>query len=376
MKRLIAIVLAFVMLLGLTACGKQAAPAQTAPTETTPPPTMEAYVPPVKTLYVLIPDTGDEWDDEAARLAVEAVEKLQAEGSLAVETVSYDSVEAQIQCLEEIAAAGTGDGSQGVVLMPEDETVADALQKLLEANISYALADVIPESAAAASVTNVYYDQRLIGAAAAAYLTDAGLRQKNDVVIIQGITEADAQKTEGFKLYLEGKLEVNGKTIETPWGSFATLAYSDMEAPTREGAKNYFETYMEDGDRAWTGYFASWDDEFLLGVLDALKDEYISDENRGRLYDMEPVFTGFGPSTELCEILEHAAQAEETGEYTYLDEILYELRDMNSMVYDASMLAMATEAMAAHMAGEVVPQEQILNVAWWREPPVQEETEE
>lgn len=372
MKKLIAILLAAILLLGMTACGQQA-PVETAPTEPTPPPTMADYVPAPKTIHVLLPKTGDTWDEDAAKLAKDAADKIQAEGTVTVVTAEYDSAESQIKLLEEIAAASTGDGSQGVVLMPAGEEVAEALQKLLEANVSYALADVIPESAAAASVANVHYDQRLIGATAAAYLTASGLKQTNDVVIIQGITEADAQKTEGFKLYLEGKLAVDGKTIETPWTGFSTITYSDMEAPTREGAKTYFETYMEDGDRAWTGYFATWDDDFLLGILDAMQGSMISQTNRGRLYEMKPVFTGFGPSQELCEVLKDVAVAEPGEEYRVVEEILDLFRDMNSMVYDASMLAQAVQAMADHMAGQVVEQDQLLAVTWWREPPVEQE---
>ena len=368
MKKLIAILLALVMLLGLTACGQQEE-METMPTEPTPPPTM-ADIPPVpKTIHVLLPKTGEAWDEDAAKLAKDAADEIQAEGAVTVVTAEYDSAESQIKLLEEIAAASTGDGSQGVVLMPAGEEVEAALQKLLEANVSYALADVIPTSAAAASVANVHYDQRLIGAAAAAYLTDFGLKQTNDVVIIQGITEADAQRTEGFKLYLEGKMEVGGKTIETPWTGFATITYSDMTAPTREGAKAYFETYMEDGDRAWTGYFAAWDDAFLLGVLDALQGGFISDTNLGRLYDMKPVFTGIGPNQELREVLEDVAEEDPEEEYSALEEILYELRDMNSMVYDPSMLAQAVQAMADHMAGQVVEQEQLLHTTWWRQVP-------
>lgn len=370
MKKLIAILLLLAMVLGLCACAQQGAQ-EAAPTEPTPAPTMAAYVPNPKTIHVLVPATVEGWAGSAAQAAIELAERIQAEGSITVVTDEYGSVEQQIQRLEDIAAAGPNDGSVGVVLMPAGDGVEEALHKLLEANVSYALAESIPESAAGASVANVYYDHRQIGAAAAAYLVNMGLTQKNDVVVLEGLSNADALKTEGFQLYLQGKLPVDGAYIETPWDDFSTVAYSDMEETTRQGAKLYFETYMEDGDRAWTGYFASWNDDYILGMIDALNDSHITEKNRNRLFDMEPVVTGFGADAQLRELLEDAdAQTDETAE-----EIRYveDFRSINSLVYEPGMLAQALQAMADYMAGTVVEQDQPLSVQWMNSIPQTEE---
>ena len=357
MKKLIAMLLALVMLLGLAACGKSEPVAEV--TEPTVPPTMAPYVPAEKTVYVQIHETEA---DLAANFAVES--------DIEIITMTYGSIQEQIAQLEQIAADSNGDGSVGVVLKPAGEDVANVLSELVEANVSYALAGYIPESAAAASVANVHYDYRQIGAAAAAYLVNAGMQQKNDVVILEGPSAEDALKTEGFKLYLEGKMEVNGATIETPWESFATLAYSEMETATRDGARLYFEGYMEDGDRAYTGYFAAWDDAYLLGILDALKDENIGQTSRDHLYAMKPVFTGFGADAELCELLQAHEDLAEDAELTKTDKILNKFKGMNTIVNDATMLVQAAQAMVDHMEGEVVAQEQLLPVTWWKEPTV------
>lgn len=373
MKKLIAILLVLVMALGLCACGQQA-PVETEPTEPPPPPTMAAYEPNPKTIHVLVPEASEGWEAEVAAAVNAKVEELTAAGTaVTVQTYTDDTTQAKL--MEEIAAAGPNDGSVGVVLMPAGEAAVAALQTLLDANVSYALAENIPEAAAGASVANVYYDHRQIGAAAAAYLVNAGLTQKNDVVILEGLSNADALKTEGFQLYLQGKLQVNGAAIETPWDDFSTIAYSDMEETSREGAKTYFETYMEDGDRAWTGYFAAWDDDYFLGMVDALNAGHISSRNRNRLFDMEPVVAGFGASAQLSELLA-AAETEDEGEEE--QQILYveDFRSINSIVYDPGMLAQALQAMADYMAGTVVEQDQPLSVQWMIEIPAQEEPTE
>lgn len=376
MKKLIAILLVFAVLAGLCACGRQAAVA-TEPTEPTPQPTMAAYEPNPKTIHVLVPEAAEGWEADAAAAAKAKAEELTAAG-VAVMVQTYADDAAQAKLMEDIATTGPNDGSVGVVLMPAGEAAEAALQKLLEANVSYALAENIPEAAAGASVVNVYYDHSQIGAAAAAYLVDAGLTQKNDVVILEGLSDEDALKTKGFQMYLEGKAQVNGAYIETPWDDFSTIAYSDMEETTREGAKAYFETYMEDGDRAWTGYFAAWDDDYFLGMLDALNDSHITKRNRNRLFDMEPVVAGFGASAELRGLLEAQQAQEEEDAEDELNKVLYveDFRSINSIVYDPGMLALALQAMADHMAGSVVEQDMLLQVQWMAELPAEEEVTE
>lgn len=378
MKKFIAILLALTMTLGLCAC-TQKSPVETAPTESAPPPTMAAYEPSPKTIHVLIPEAAEGWAAEAAAAAIAKAEELTSAG-IAVTVQTYTDDAAQAKLMEEIAAAGPNDGSVGVALMPAGEAAVAALQTLLDANVSYALAENIPVEAAGASVANVYYDHRQVGAAAAAYLVKMGLTQKNDVVVLEGLSDADALKTEGFQLYLQGKLPVDGETIETPWTDFSTVAYSDMEETTRQGAKTYFETYMEDGDRAWTGYFAAWDDDYILGMVDALNDGHITNKNRNRLFDMEPVVTGFGASAQLRELLADEEQpADDDTQNTNTEpEILYveDFRSINSVVYDATMLAQALQAMADYMAGSVVEQDQLLSVQWMNPVPVTEDTTE
>ena len=328
---------------------------------------------------MLIPEAGEGWAAEAAAAARAKAEELTSAG-IAVTVQTYTDDAAQAKLMEEIAAAGPNDGSVGVALMPAGEAAVAALQTLLDANVSYALAENIPVEAAGASVANVYYDHRQVGAAAAAYLVKMGLTQKNDVVVLEGLSDADALKTEGFQLYLQGKLPVDGETIETPWTDFSTVAYSDMEETTRQGAKTYFETYMEDGDRAWTGYFDAWDDDYILGMVDALNDGHITNKNRNRLFDMEPVVTGFGASAQLRELLADEEQpADDDTQNTNTEpEILYveDFRSINSVVYDATMLAQALQAMADYMAGSVVEQDQLLSVQWMNPVPVTEDTTE
>ena len=152
MKKVIAVLLALALAVSMAACSPPAAE-EAAPAETKPPFEVE---PVQKVIHVVLPAAQEGWDAAAAAEAKLAVEELLAEGAVRVETAQYENPEQQIAILEEIAAKSAGDGSLAVVTMPASQNMDAVFEKLLEANVAYALAETIPAGAEAASVAYVY----------------------------------------------------------------------------------------------------------------------------------------------------------------------------------------------------------------------------
>ena len=348
MKKLIACVLALVMAVSLAACAQQ----EPVPTEAAKP-APESVKPAQKVIHVLVPENAEGWQAKAGAVAAEAAETIKAAGKYDVVVSAYADANAQVKLLNDLAAQSNGDGSLGVVLMPADASVEAALAKLLEANVSYALADTIPDAAAIASVTNVSYDQRTIGAAVAAQLVRSGLTEDERVVIVQGISEAEAQRTEGFRLYLQGKLDWEGAMIETPWESLDNIVYSEMQGQTLESAETYFTTYLAESDHADTKYLAVWDDTYAMGILKALAGETIDEDNKEEFLEGEPVLVSCGGSQALLDVLTDAAK----------DPNAAAFESIQTVIYSADLLKIAVEAMAAWFDGTVVPQENVQTIA-------------
>lgn len=349
MRKILALLLAFVMAAGLVGCTQT----ESVP-ETTVPATMAPPEPVKYTIHVLLPEGQEGWQGMAKQLALEEISALEAEGAFTVVQSVYGSAEQQNQILADIAAQSSGDGSVGVVLMPMSQETAPALEQLLEANVAYALADLVPEGAGAASVANVTCDQRQIGAAAAAYLVANGLTQDQKVVVIQGISEEEALRTEGFQLYLQGKLAYDGVMIETPWDSLDTIVYSDMQGTTQESAATYFETYMSESDHLSTKYFAAWEDTYVLGVLDALEGETLSDSAKAKFLEGAPFLTGCGGSQQLADVL--------AGTSAYTNAASF--GGIQTVIYDAAMLRNALATLADHFSGQIVEQDQTQSIVW------------
>lgn len=350
MKKLTAFLLALVLAVSMAACS-QTPPQEPAPEDTRP---ADLAEPVQKTIHVLLPADEDGWHAAVAAEASLAVEALLAEDNFKVQTASYESLEQQTELLEKIAAQSTGDGSQAVVTVPASGDMAPVFEKLLEANVAYALAGEIPAEAEDASVTNIYYDQKAIGAAMAAWMVKNGLTQDSKVVILQGFSETEALRTDGFKAYLQGKLACDGALIDTPWTSMENIVYSELEGETAENAGTWFAAYMEESDHGATGYIAAWDDAYLLGVLDALEGDAINAENKALFLEGAPFLAGCGGSNGMLAVLAG------DGEYTTLDTF----GGLQTVLYDTGLLETALVTMADHLSGQVVEQDQCQSICW------------
>ena len=351
MKKLIAVLLAVAMAVTMAACSQSQTAEEAAPADTKPP---FEVVPVQKVIHVVLPAAQEGWEAAAAAEAKLAVEELLAEGAVKVETAQYENPEQQTAILEEIASKSTGDGSLAVVTMPASQDMDAVFEKLLDANVAYVLAETIPEGAESASVANVYYDQYAIGAAMAAWMVEKGLTQDSGVVIVQGSTEQEAMRTEGFQQYLLGALDHNGAVIETPWTSTESIVYSEMEGETRESAEAYFTAYLEEKAHASTGYIVAWENAYLLGILDALESEGMNADNKNRFLEGAPFLGSCGGSKEVLDVL--------TGDSQYSS--IQALGGIQTVQYDPALLNIALRSMADHLAGNVVEQDQPQSIVW------------
>ena len=346
MKKILALILVFAMVLGLMGCmvGKKEPVAEEEPT--TVPTTVPPTEPPKKAIHVLVPASLEAQNIELTNMVVNHFDEITV--------VNYSDVQMQQDMLSEIAAKSPKDGTHAVVTIPASNEMADVFTALTEANVAYALADVIPETASAASVANVHYDQRQIGAAAAAYLVEQGLTQKKKVVILQGMSEEEAERTEGFKLYLQGKMELNGQTIKKAWTSLSNIVYSDMQGETKDSAEKYFDTYMESKDHADTKYFAAWDDAYVLGMMEALEGETITSSIKKTFLKGKPVVASCGNSQAMLDLL--------AGKSEYSN--LKSFGGIQTIHYSQDLLKLAAVSMCDYFAGSVVEQDQTMPIVW------------
>ena len=356
MKKLIALLLALVMVIGLVACGAEKAPVEEAPVEEAPveeAPVEEAPVEEApeaqKTIYVLVPNPDHGWTGAIGVAAQEKVDALNAEGKYNVVMQTFATADDQIKQIEDIVANNPGDGSIGVAMLPAGNDVENAIQQLVDAGIPYTAADRIIPSVAPSAVSNVKYDNVEIGAAAASYLVANGLKEGDKVAVIEGDgSSADTDRTDGFNKYLLGEVEYNGAKIETPWTSLDSVSYSGATGWNPANAQAWFETYLSNADNAATKYIASWDDGLSCGVFEALAGSAIDASIKDAFLANAPYITGCGGSQTFYNTI--------AGDYSVYP-VAESFGGIMSVTYPPAMIQVTIQAMVDYFDGAEVAQD-------------------
>ena len=357
MKKIIALLLALALVIGLVACGKT--PVDTPDTPNTDKPVEDKPTEPAgnddpapaakKTIYVLVPNPDHGWTGAIGVAAQEKTEALNAEGKYNVVMQTFATADDQIKQIEDIIANNPGDGSIAVAMLPAGNDVENAIQQLVDAGIPYTAADRIIPSVAPSAVSNVKYDNVEIGAAAASYLVKNGLKEGDKVAVIEGDgSSADTDRTDGFNKYLLGEVEYAGSKIATPWTSLDSVSYSGATGWNPANAQAWFETYLSNADNADTKYIASWDDGLSCGVFEALAGSAIDASTKEKFLAGKPFITGCGGAQVVYDTI--------AGNYaTY--PVAEQFGGFMSVTYPPAMIQVTIQAMVDYFDGAEVLQD-------------------
>ncbi len=327
MKKIFSLVLVLTMLLCLVACG-DAGDGK-------------------KTVYVLVPNPDHGWTGAVGVAAQEKVDELNSQGNYKVVMQTFASADDQIKQIEDIIANNPGDGSVGVVLLPQGEAVENAIQQLIDAKIPYSAADRIIASVADGAISNVRYDNVEIGAAVAAYLVGNGMVEGDKVVVVEGDnSSAGTDRVDGFQKYLKGELAFQGDFIAAPWSSLDSVSYSGSTEWSAAKAQTYIETYFSNSDNANTKYIASFDDGLTLGIFDALEGSAIDESVKSTFFAGEPYITGVGGAQALYDIIGGQSEYDCTDEFA----------GIMSVTYPPAMIQVAIQDMIDYFDGKDVQQ--------------------
>ena len=357
MKKLLALLLVLVMMVGLVACSNNDSKETEAPekeevkTEAQQEEKTDAPAEPEakKTIYVLAPNPDHGWTGAVGVFAQEKVDELNAEGKYNMVLQTFATADDQIKQIEDIIANNPGDGSVGVVMLPQGEAVENAIQQLVDNNIPYSAVDRIIASVKDTAVSNVKYDNVEFGAAAAYYLVSHGMKEGDKVVVVEGDdSSAGTDRTDGFNKFLKGEIEYRGEKIAEPWTSLDAVSYSGATNWNRAVAQTYFETYLSNPENAQTRYVVTWDDELAIGVFDALEGSAIDASVKEEFLAGKPYITGGGGPQIMYDII-----GGKNTDYSCVKSF----SGIMSVTYPPAMIQVAIQDMIDHFEGKEVIQE-------------------
>ena len=299
-----------------------------------------------KTIYILTPTEDHGWTGSVATFAKMSADEINAAGTYKAEVKTAASAAEQIPQIEDIIANNAADVA-GVVILPQDDTVEFAIQQLVDANIPYVAFDRIIAGVKDSAVVNVKGDNAGVGKAVAEYFISLGMKAGDEVIVFEGDTSSvTADRDAGFTDYLK----------EQGWteDDLAKITFSGAMNWSRSAAKEYFESLMSDSKNASIKWFYSQDDEFAMGIMEALKGSAIDDATKQAILDNKIVISAAGGSENLYKIMR--------GEDTEYADLFASFGGLAVATYSPAMIQDAVKLMVNHLNGEEVAQDYVVPV--------------
>lgn len=304
-------------------------------------------------IYVLTAPEDHGWTGSVATFAKEKIEEVNGEGTYSAELITSASASEQIVNIEDILASG--EKNIAVVIQPIDDTVQSAIQQLVDAEIPYVAFDRIIDGVADSAVSNVKGDNEGIGAAAAAYFVEEGMKPGDAVYVYEGDTSSvTTLRDNGFTAYLTGELEYAGSAIadDAKWteDDLKAITYSGAMNWSRSDTKTSFESLMGDKSNAEIKWFYAEDDELAMGILEALQGGGIDDATKEAFLGNAPYITGCGGLDELYAVMRGES----------FEDIASQCGGIVSVTYSPAMIQTAIQDMVDYLNGDEVEQDHVI----------------
>lgn len=354
MKKILALILALVMVFALVACGGggDTEPSKTPETDT-PSDTPETDTPDAegKNITVLVPNADHGWTGAVLKYAEEHATELNGAGPHKITVTTSTDAANQISQVEDLIEGKTADA---VVILPYDNQLEATMKKLAESEIPFVMFDRVIDTVAADATSNVKGDNEGIGAATAERFIKNGMKPGDKILIMPGDNSSVPEmRNNGFFAVLKE----NGWTDEQ-LADTATIKTTDYTGWSRDKGKTLFTNWLDSSTNeeiAATKWIFTHDDEIAMGILEALKS---SDIDAGKKDAFLGAGVHLGTSSglnEMYSVLQGIHQKDYTAEVA-------KLADLFSVTYDPGMIKIAIQDIIDFLEGKDVAQDHVVPV--------------
>ena len=300
-------------------------------------------------IAVLVPNADHGWTGSVMTYAEEHAAEINGEGNYDVNVITSTDASNQIQQVEDLVENGTADY---VVILPQDNTLENAMRKLADSGIPYVMFDRIIDSATEKAVASVKGDNNGIGAVTAERFIADGMKPGDGIVIMPGDNSSvPTMRNDGFY----GVLAENGWSDEDLAAIYSTDYTGWSRSTSKELFVNYLDTRTVDEITA-NKYFFTHDDEIAMGILEALKSSEIDQEKKDAFLNAGIFLATSSGLNELYSVLRGIHQKDYSAEVA-------QLADFFSVTYDPAMIKVAMDDMIAFIEGGDVPQDHVIPVS-------------
>ena len=359
MKKIIALLMALVMVFALCACGQQAAPAETKPEAEAPAEAAPAEAAPAEasgsTLYVMGPTPDHGWTAQAGAYAEAKCAEITEAGEYKAVYMAASTGEEQVDQVNTIIANGD---AVGVVMMALDDSAQAGQEALYAEGIPFISFDRIIEAPEKYAILNASGDNWQCGAGIAYWLQKNGMQPGDTVVTLYGDNGTVCKRREeGFRQFLKGEIEYSDKALGQSFSTTETWDDAALDAVfntysvvcnwSADGAYGYVEQKMDEIVAAAKAngnklYIYSMDDEMTFGVLNYLE-AGASEATLADLEAMDVYISAIGGMQELYDVMAGTSKQSATAD-KYFD-------DMMSVYFSPKMMQDVIDKMLDYLSG-------------------------
>ena len=359
MKKIIALLMALVMVFALCACGQQAAPAETKPEAEAPAEAAPAEAAPAEasgsTLYVMGPTPDHGWTAQAGAYAEAKCAEITEAGEYKAVYMAASTGEEQVDQVNAIIANGD---AVGVVMMALDDSAQAGQEALYAEGIPFISFDRIIEATEKYAILNASGDNWQCGAGIAYWLQKNGMQPGDTVVTLYGDNGTVCKRREeGFRQFLKGEIEYSDKALGQSFSTTETWDDAALDAVfntysvvcnwSADGAYGYVEQKMDEIVAAAKAngnklYIYSMDDEMTFGVLNYLE-AGASEATLADLEAMDVYISAIGGMQELYDVMAGTSKQSATAD-KYFD-------DMMSVYFSPKMMQDVIDKMLDYLSG-------------------------
>ena len=359
MKKIIALLMALVMVFALCACGQQAAPAETKPEAEAPAEAAPAEAAPAEasgsTLYVMGPTPDHGWTAQAGAYAEAKCAEITEVGEYKAVYMAASTGEEQVDQVNTIIANGD---AVGVVMMALDDSAQAGQEALYAEGIPFISFDRIIEATEKYAILNASGDNWQCGAGIAYWLQKNGMQPGDTVVTLYGDNGTVCKRREeGFRQFLKGEIEYSDKALGQSFSTTETWDDAALDAVfntysvvcnwSADGAYGYVEQKMDEIVAAAKAngnklYIYSMDDEMTFGVLNYLE-AGASEATLADLEAMDVYISAIGGMQELYDVMAGTSKQSATAD-KYFD-------DMMSVYFSPKMMQDVIDKMLDYLSG-------------------------
>ena len=333
MKKLLAILMCAMMLIGVAACASAPAPAaQTAAEQPAAP--AAAAQDAGGTIYVLGPTPDHGWTAQAGTYADRKVAEINAEGMYKGVYMAASTGEEQVDQVQTILANGD---AVGVVFFALEDSAKAGQEALIAAGVPFISFDRIIEGPDKYSILNASGDNWQCGAGIAYWLQKNGMAPGATLVTLIGDNgTVCSRRQEGFEQFLRGEIEYYDKDKDASYTTTQVWTQDEINALTADyktvcnwsadGAYQYLEQKLPEivAKAKATGgnlFIYSMDDEMTFGLMNLLEANAIDEATKADFAALNVYTSAIGGMAELYAVIDGTSSQAATAQ-TYFDGLM------------------------------------------------------